>query len=128
MRDTIRFQQLMWPDTDAPASFARGAFRRINRVVLPAVDAGFANPLPIGLGAVVLETTGRVTGKPRRVPLLSWRVGNRLVVSSVRSDSQWFANLEAAPNSASVRINGRFRSTAASLTRGPLNVAVLDLH
>ena len=118
----------MWSRADTSVPSLRGAFRVLNRFVLPAVHAGFANPLPVGVGAIVLETTGRVTGKTRRVPLLSVRVGDRLVVSSVRSDSQWLANLEAAPEDVRVRLHGRSRASAASVTRGPLNVAVLDLR
>jgi deazaflavin-dependent oxidoreductase (nitroreductase family) len=102
----------------------RDAFRALNRVVMPALEQGLGNPLPIGAGAVVVETTGRVSGEPRRVPLLSLRFGDRLLVSTVRPDSQWFANLEADP-SARVQLHGRFRDADASLSRGPLNVAVL---
>ncbi|MDJ0767584.1 MAG: nitroreductase/quinone reductase family protein [Ilumatobacter sp.] len=102
----------------------REAFRTLNRFVVPAVERGLANPLPIGTGAVVVETTGRVSGQPRRVPLLAARVGDRLLVSTVRPDSQWFANLEADPD-ASVRLFGEDRPATARLRRGPLNVAVL---
>lgn len=104
----------------------RTAFRTLNGVVRPALEHGIGNPPPIGVGAVVVETTGRSTGRPRRVPLLSARVGDRLVVSTVRPDSHWFANLEAEP-SASVELGGQARSARATLRRGPLNVAVLDL-
>ena len=112
-------------NTLLPDSVTRQAFRALNCVVKPALELGVGNPLPIGMGAVLVETTGRKSGKPRQVPLMSMRLGDRLFVSTVRSDSQWFANLEAEP-AARVQLHGTFREATASLTRGPLNVAVIE--
>jgi len=108
-----------------PETLTRQAFRALNSIVKPTLQLGIGNPLPIGVGAVVVETTGRKSGQPRQVPLLSMRLGDRLLVSTVRSDSQWFANLEAAPV-ARVQLHGLFREATSSVTRGPLNIAVLD--
>ena len=112
-------------NTLLPDTVTRQAFRTLNSVVKPALELGIGNPLPIGIGAVLVETTGRVSGKPRQVPLLSMRLGDRLVVSTVRSDSQWLANLEAEP-SARVQLHGSVREAKAAVTRGPLNVAIID--
>jgi deazaflavin-dependent oxidoreductase (nitroreductase family) len=110
--------------TKTTANLKRQGFALLNQVALPMPNLGIGNPLPIGPGAVAIQTTGRVSGKARTVPLLSWRCGNYVLVSTVRPTSQWFANLEADP-SARVQLHGRFRPASATPVRGPLNIAVL---
>jgi deazaflavin-dependent oxidoreductase (nitroreductase family) len=97
----------------------------MNRFVKPLVRAGLGSPLPIGLGAVVLESTGRVTGEPREVPLLGLRVGQRVVVSTVRNRSQWVKNLEADADAA-VWFGGKRHAARADVRRGPLTTVSLD--
>lgn len=71
----------------------REFFRAMNRVVEPAVAAGFGSPGFTPWGMVVLETTGRNTGKLRRVPLLGLVAEGCVIVSTVRgSQSQWVQN------------------------------------
>jgi deazaflavin-dependent oxidoreductase (nitroreductase family) len=111
---------------EAQAKVSQMAFRTLNSVVRPAVLAGAGNPLPIGGGAVVLEVTGRVSGQPRQVPLLAARAGSRLVVSTVRSDSQWLKNIEANPQVV-VHLYGKRRTGTASVNRGQLNTVAITL-
>lgn len=117
-----RKQELHTARTEA----TQAAFRTLNSIVEPAVMFGIANPLPLGAGAVILETTGRVSGKTRRVPLLASRVLDKLVVSTVRAGSQWLKNIEADP-SVRVWLHGKPRTATASVTRGPLNLVTLEL-
>lgn len=108
------------------------AFRALNQVVTPAVKAGVGTPLPIGTGLVILETTGRVSGQPRQVPLVANRLGNTVRISTVRSGSQWVKNVEANPE-VMVWIGGAKRSATATIavgeaSPGPLTVVSLRLH
>jgi deazaflavin-dependent oxidoreductase (nitroreductase family) len=111
---------------EAQAALTRTAFRTLNSGVGPAVQRGAANPFPVGSGAIVLETTGRRSGEPRRVPLVAARVGDRLAVSTVRGDSQWLRNVEAEPN-VTVYLCGTPRPATATVHRGALNTVVLAL-
>lgn len=105
----------------------RNGFRALNSVVKPAVRAGLANPLPVGVGAVLVQTTGRKSGLPRQVPLVSVRLRDTVYVSTVRPDSQWMANLEANPD-ARVWLYGSERDVTATVRRNErLNVAELRL-
>lgn len=120
----------MQPATTATASTncTSRAFRSLNQLVEPAVRAGLGSPWPIGGGLVVLETIGRVSGKPRRVPLVANRIGNTVWVSTVRPSSQWVANLEADPE-VKVWVGGTERqATAEVVTAEPMTVVSLALR
>lgn len=114
------------PESNEPTpDVSQAVFRTLNRFVKPLVKAGLGSPLPIGLGAVVLESTGRISGEPREVPVLGFRVGKRVMVSTVRASSQWVRNLEAN-DEAAVWYGGKRRPATATVQRGPLNVITLD--
>ncbi len=111
--------------TDA-TDLTRAGFRVLNSVVKPIVGAGAGNPLPLGMGALILETVGRKSGLPREVPLLANRVGDNLVVTTVRGNSRWLSNIEANPKVA-VRLFGERRAGTACVRRGPLNIVTITL-
>jgi deazaflavin-dependent oxidoreductase (nitroreductase family) len=109
-------------------SFATAAFGAVNRVVLPAVEHGIGNPPRLGAGPVVVESIGRQSGEPRRTPLLSIRVGDRVAISTIRSGSDWMANVQADPH-VRVRLFGHERDADAEVFElALLRVALLRLE
>jgi hypothetical protein len=111
--------------TDHFATLRRGSFRALNGVVRPLVKRGLGSPPPVGMGTVVMSTTGRRSGLERDVPLVAARIGTHVVVSTVRSRSEWIRNLDADPNG-TLWIDGCARAVEASVHRLPgLSLAVL---
>ena len=88
----------------------------LNTALTPAVRLGFANPLPLGAGIVLLEVTGRKTGRTRTLPLVCSDYGTLLAVSTLRSNSQWVLNLAANPR-AKIWLRGRQRNVLAAVFR-----------
>ena len=88
----------------------------LNTALTPAVRLGFANPLPLGVGIVLLEVTGRKTGRTRTLPLVCSDYGTLLAVSTVRSNSQWVLNLAANPR-AKIWLRCRQRTVLAAVFR-----------
>jgi hypothetical protein len=100
-----------------------------NDTVEQLVRAGLGSPLPLPLsaGIVLIETKGRVSGKPRNTPLLAQRIGNTLIVSTVRTASQWVRNLEA-DDAPTVVLNGKSRPIKVAVKRiGDWTVVRMDL-
>lgn len=102
-------------------------FGSVNRVVSPLVKAGVGSPLLIGGGLIILETTGRKSGVARQVPLAATRMGDKIIVSTVRNKSLWIKNLEAQPRAA-IWVCGQRREVTASVNRrDDLSIVTLDL-
>lgn len=92
----------------------RDFFRTLNAFVEPAVRAGLGGPCLIPAGLIVLETTGRITGRPRRTPLLASVVDGCLILATFRPRSHWVRNAAANPH---VRywLNGQERHGRATV-------------
>ena len=81
-----------------------------NRLVLAAARVGL--PLP---GVVILETTGRRSGEPRRVPVTRLLEGDTLwIVTEHGRKAAYVRNIEADPR-VRVRVGRRWRSGTATL-------------
>ncbi|MFI7008687.1 nitroreductase/quinone reductase family protein [Streptomyces sp. NPDC050145] len=75
-----------------------------------------ANPLSLKLpGQVLVETTGRTSGLPRRTPVGGRRIGDSFwFVSEFGLKSQYVRNIQADPK-VRVRIRGRWYEGTAQL-------------
>jgi len=69
-------------------------FRALNRIVEPAVRAGWGSPGIVPVGLIVLETKGWRSGRWHLTPVLAGAIGDYLLVSTVRGRrSNWVKNL-----------------------------------
>ena len=98
----------------------RQAFHALNAVVRPSIQRGFGAPCLTPWGLVVLEHTGRRTGRKYSSPLWAMRMGRRVVVTTYRTGcSHWIRNLKHQPNT-HLWMNGERRPVRAHvLNSGP---------
>ena len=84
----------------AEHDFASEFSRTLNSVVEPLVRAGCFSPnLFAPTGLIVLETTGRRSGKPHHTPVLAMLMDSHLIVRTFRGErSEWFKNLRKNPD------------------------------
>ena len=115
--------------TVTPDLLAHAAFRAVNSVVVaPFTKRGVGAPPVVGIGTVTVATTGRRSGRAREVPLAAARVGDTVVVSTVRPNAQWVRNLESDPTT-TIWLDGCARQAEASVQRLPgLTVATLRVN
>lgn len=87
-------------------SLEKRFFRTLNTYLEPLIATGVGSPGLTPVGAVVLETTGRKTGRTYKTPVLASEFADLLLVSTVRSRSQWTKNLAVTPQT-KVRLRGQ---------------------
>ncbi len=76
----------------------REFFRKLNRIVEPAVRRGIGSPRCAPGGLILLESTGHKSGATRRTPLLSLRLGRYVLITTARGErSFWVRNLRKQP-------------------------------
>jgi deazaflavin-dependent oxidoreductase (nitroreductase family) len=109
--------------------FPHAAFRAVNSAVVgPFTKRGIGAPPGVGIGTVTIATTGRRSGRAREVPLAAARLGDTVVVSTVRRNSEWVRNLEAEPTT-TIWLDGCARQAEASVQRLPgVTVATLRVN
>ena len=100
-------------------------YRGLNTIVEPLVRAGVASPGLWPTGAIVLEVTGRNTGRSFNVPLLATRIGELVLISTVRRRSEWMKNL-AAKTETRYWMGGRLHEATAFVFAPGLSEPQLD--
>ncbi|MEP7338252.1 MAG: nitroreductase/quinone reductase family protein [Acidobacteriota bacterium] len=78
--------------------FQKQFFAGLNQFAEPLIRAGLGNPVLWPTGTIVVETTGRTTGRKINLPVLAARIGDLVVFSTVRRNAQWVKNLAAEPD------------------------------
>ncbi len=109
-------------------------FRTLNTYLEPLIRTGIASPGLTPVGAVVLETQGRKSGRTYKVPVLASEFDNLLLISTVRSSSQWIKNLAATPRT-KVWLRGQSQAVTAHIigpgvrhaTMPPVSSPLVDL-
>ena len=100
-------------DASWTGNLEQRAFRALNAVVRPSIQRGFGSPCITPWGLVVLEHTGRRTGRQYQSPLLAMRMGRHVVVTTYRSErSNWIRNLQDQPRT-HLWMNGERRPVRA---------------
>ena len=93
-------------------SAEKTVFRTVNRFLEPTIRAGIGSPWLVPVGAVVMETTGRKSGRTYNIPVVASEYRGFLVASTVRGSSQWVKNVAAVPE-ISVWLRGKRRACTA---------------
>jgi len=101
--------------TRARGAVEAGLFRAMNKVIEPSIRKGIGSPRLAPGALIVLETTGRKSGRIVKVPLASMRVGEHILVGTFRGRrSQWVKNLQAK-NSVRYWHGGHARAAKAKI-------------
>ncbi len=93
-------------------SAEKTVFRTVNRFLEPTIRFGIGSPWLVPVGAVVMETTGRKSGRTYNIPVVASEYRGFLVASTVRGNSQWVKNVAAVPE-ISVWLRGKRRACTA---------------
>jgi deazaflavin-dependent oxidoreductase (nitroreductase family) len=98
-----------------PSPIASGFFSRLNQFIEPVAREGCFSPDFWPTGLILLETTGRRTGKPHLTPVLAMQMDGHVIVRTFRGErSEWFKNLRANPDVA-YWTNGQRRQAWATV-------------
>lgn len=71
--------------------------KTVGRSLMPLIEMGFGNPLLWPTGAVVVEVTDKDSEKTYKLPLTATRIGNLILLTSLRQQAGWLQNLMAKP-------------------------------
>lgn len=80
-------------------SYLQSSFvKTVGQRLTPLIELGLGNPLLWPTGAVVVEVTEKDSPRTYKLPLTATRLGNLLVLTSLRREAGWLQNLIANPD------------------------------
>lgn len=83
--------------TQMITAFQNQFFGGVNLFAEPLIRAGMGNPLFWPTGTIVVEITGRNSGRKINLPVLATRFGGLIIFGTARRNAQWLKNLKANP-------------------------------
>ncbi len=72
--------------------------KTVGRSLTPWIEIGFGNPLLWPTGTVVVEVADKATGRKYKLPLTAVRLGDQILLTSLRRQASWLQNLMATPD------------------------------
>ncbi|MBS1810420.1 MAG: hypothetical protein JST84_19810 [Acidobacteria bacterium] len=69
--------------------------KTLGQRLTPLIEMGFGNPLLWPTGAVVVEVTDRDSERTYKLPLTATRIGDLILLTSLRRQAGWLQNLMA---------------------------------
>ncbi|MBL8202946.1 MAG: hypothetical protein JNM09_01860 [Blastocatellia bacterium] len=72
--------------------------KTLGQSLTPLIEMGVGNPLLWPTGAVVVEVMDKDSDRTYKLPLTATRIGNLLLLTSLRRQASWLQNLMAKPD------------------------------
>ena len=73
-----------------------------------------------------ITTIGRSSGRPRRIEIWWFRIGDRFVITGTPGPRDWLANIRAEPRLTLHRPTGDVEATATEVTDDAVRAEVID--
>ncbi|MEM7126362.1 MAG: nitroreductase/quinone reductase family protein [Chloroflexota bacterium] len=100
-------------------------YANLNQILEPLIRAGVGSPGLVPVGPIVVEAIGRKSGRVYNTPVLATECADLLLISTVRSRSQWYKNLASTPQTR-VWLRGQPQDVAAHIISPHLSLSSIS--